>query len=120
MRVPSSTFALRAAARQVADELGFLELKDRYDGLTAAIVEAMSDHDPRLEAELRLERALVQLHLRDLWGPWSREYGRWDYWMRDDLAAAQRFADQLARKVGDRELWRRLLMPYPRLAGLVS
>ncbi len=115
-----STFAERAARHVVEAEHTFLEWKDRYDRVSEQISEAMADHDPRRVAELRCERAWVQLHLRDLWGPWHREYQRWDYWMRDDVAAAQRVAGTLGQQLGDSKLPERLFAPYPRLAALAG
>ena len=82
------------------------------------LVKALGDRYPRREAELRLERAWCELHLRDLWGPWSREGDRWNSWLQDDIRQAKELAAALAREVGDSQLPQRLLDRNPRLAAL--
>lgn len=79
---------------------------------------AIRENDPRREAELRLERAWSELHLRDLYDPWSQEGDRWNSWLQDDIQRAKQLAAALARSVGDGQLEQRLLDWNPRLAAL--
>lgn len=98
----------------------YVELTDRINELTERLRPALAAGDVRTVAELRLERAYAELGCRDLWGPWSSQGGRWNAWMWDDINQARSAAAELARKVGDSELERRLLIPYPELRAVLD
>lgn len=111
--------AMRAALRQGIGGVGYQVLAGQFDEFTERITDAIAERDPFKLASLRLERAMVELQLRDLYGgPWTPDGGRWERWMRDDLAQAQRIARMMERAVGDSEIWDRFLIPFPRLRAL--
>lgn len=93
-------------------------LRARISETSDEVKEAIRAGDLYLLAHWRLERAMVELELRDLYGPWSREGDRWNAWMRDDIDRAKEAAAQLALRIGDGGLAERLMQPYPRLHGL--
>lgn len=94
----------------------YLELSARLNELTRRYAAAVADGDLYQQAAIRLERAVVEMDLRDLFGGAStREGGRFHGWMCDDVEQAGLAADKLARRVGDDGLFERLLRPFDRL-----
>lgn len=96
------------------------ELMPKVSEFTDRMLAAIRDRDPHTQAVMRLERAYVEMQLRDLYGPWSREGDRYGAWMRDDLRIARTLADTLAQKIGDSGLPARLLASYPALERVVA
>ena len=96
------------------------ELEARVSALTEMMQKAIRDRDPYQQAVVRLERAWVEMCLRDLYGPWSPEAAQYEVWMRDDVRIARTLADTLAQKLGDGGLPERLLRMQPGLARVVA
>lgn len=91
------------------------QLQARVSDLTERMLAAIRERDPYTQADIRLERAWVEMQLRDLYGPWSRAGDRYGAWMRQDIRIARTLADTLALKFGDSGIPARLLQPYPAL-----
>lgn len=91
------------------------ELAARLAEVSEQVTAAIRARDPREQAVHRLERAWVEMCLRDLYGPWAREGDRYAMWMRDDIRVARTLADALGQKVGDAGLFDRLLSAQPGL-----
>lgn len=96
------------------------QLKAKVSELTERMMAAIKARDPYTQADIRLERAWVEMQLRDLYGPWSRAGDRYGAWMRDDVRIARTLADTLALKLGDSGIPARLLQPYPALEWVVA
>ena len=105
------TMQARADQLVEACSLGYLQLTARFDELSEQLAIAMLERDSIRMAKLRLDRAMVEMHLRDLWGPWSNQGHKWNEWMWDDLRTAMKIADELADEVGDDGLSPRGLVP---------
>lgn len=91
------------------------QLKGRLAEVSDQVVAAIRERAPREQAMHRLERAWVEMCLRDLYGPWSHEGDRYAMWMRDDIRVARTLADRLGQTVGDARLFDRLLNAQPAL-----
>jgi len=108
------------ARNLVESELDYLGLMARYHELSDEIADTFKGRDLHRNAVLRLERAWVQMRLRDLHGPWTGAYYRWNAWMWDDVSVARKHADRLALENGEQDLLDRILVPYPRIGALME
>lgn len=97
----------------------YLALCEKLNQLSERYRDAVGNRDLYQQAAIRLERAWVEMELRDLCGgAWTKMGGRYDTWMRDDLVQATIAANELARRIGDSDLLDRLFIPFPHLRAV--
>ena len=69
--------------------------------MTDQVAAALKAKDDRALARFRLDRAYIELKLRDLFGPWSNQGARWQACALDDVTQARK---AFARATGTGDL----------------